>query len=147
MQAQALPVRLGLPQNASAIDTLAEYQAISAGILRTQETLRVHVSSLAQHRRLQLSSVGKRQPVSSLLRDLTTVNTYLPLLFEEAFFQRHPPCSSLLFPLFWGFLESSINFCVQLASPDRLPFTEVTNVIHRGFRYTVTRHASPSRNL
>lgn len=91
IQAQALRVCLGLPRCASNIGTLAESRAISPGILRTQETIRVHLRHLTRHSRHHLSSVAKTRPGSSFSRVVQNAKPDLPSFFENASLPNSPP--------------------------------------------------------
>lgn len=97
VQAQALKVCLGLPKCTSNIGTLVEARAISPGILRTQETIRVHLRHQARSQAHHLANITEVKPSARFSQVISQLQGYIPNDFELAKTPQQAPwtCSSI----------------------------------------------------
>lgn len=108
-------VCLGVSRGASNIDTLTESRAILPGILRNQETIRVHLRYSTWHRRRSFLRVKERTGIQIYMSSHNSeLHFFLPPLFESASLPQSPPQLLSTIPISLEILEIVKKFsCIR----------------------------------
>ncbi|XP_042148312.1 uncharacterized protein LOC121837049 [Ixodes scapularis] len=121
IQAQALRTCLGLPKGTSNLGSLAEAQAISPAILRTQETLRAHLRHKSRTYKHHLTNIVTERPSSGFAQVIALLEDYIPTSFEAAVIPSYPP---------WRYPHLEIRTSVPgIASKKTMPTPVITQTV------------------